>query len=78
MRVGRLVLGVLGEGGQMGTMLARVYGQSGADVGSLSYKMGGSVSKSKSKEAQMWGKGRARAAGCSVGSLKEMSEEALE
>ena len=42
--MGRLLLGVLGEGGQMGTMLVRVYGQSGADVGWISHKIWGNVS----------------------------------
>ena len=49
-----------------------------ADVGSLSYKIWGSVSKSNSKEAQMWGRGRVRAVGCSVWARKEMGEEARE
>ena len=31
-----------------------------------------------SKDAQMWGQGRVRAVGCSVGARKKMGEEARE
>ena len=49
--MGRLVLGVLGESGQMGTMLARVYGQSGAVLGDSCGEMGESKGRMGAKDA---------------------------